>query len=293
MYKVATPKTASILLILSVILNSIGLIFLRSKSQSIDQGMFIVMVGFSLSTPLLGLSSSKLSREHSRTKAESSSASTGTLIIWAFSMLVIYWIYFNFPATLSLPQIIVAQSVVPIAAVYLSGDYRRRPKGDTPWKMAALCLLLAIAASEWKTNSKQQLIVFTILCCAFLTAQTMLRLTLRSYSPLGAHARLSTAIALEVAAYSCITQTPLITRYSVVNGLEFGMLILAIQFGYLTGIRNTPPIASALLLSCAVPISICVQAIWTGNQPTLIQSALGGFYMVTMIAFSLKKTELS
>lgn len=277
-------------LLITICLNSAGLICLRKYSVTPDLGLMVLAIGY------LPMASGILFFRQAPLAAIASTNSNWKWIgAWACGIAGIYALFFKFPQFLSVSQLIVAQSVTPFLAVVVTGDYFSKNGRKEPLqRLLPLGFLLALA---WVKNSSQtgELISFAVVCLAFLVVQTSMRRLAQLKQPFWVLPRFAllsfTLISVFIFCFVMPEQPPKNELFYF--GLAAGLVLIVIQGGYLIGIARTPPLLSALIISSSVPIAIFFEWVLSNRKASFLEAgfAIGYVLSVAAQAFLAKKSE--
>lgn len=272
------------ILLATICLNTVGLIWLRRYSATPDMGLMVLALGYlPMATGILIYRQKPL-----RTVTASAKESSEKILPfwkwiagWSVGLAAIYALFFNFPQFLSVSQLIVAQSVTPLLAVVLTGDYfstevRREPL----LRLLPMALLLTLAAIKSR-GGFGEMVSFAGVCGAFLLVQSSMRRLSRLQRPQWVLPRfaflnfiLISGLVLFLAPPSAMPPAELFYF-----GAAAGAALLLIQGGYLVGIARTPPLLSALVISASVPLAVLLEWVFGRQAPHPVEAFLALGYV--------------
>lgn len=271
-----------------MIFNALGLVYLRTVAHEPSQGFLLLLIAYSFSLPLYPFRKSENDFPDGFIKWKLH----GLFLLWAFSLVGIYFLYFYFPTELSMPHLILAQSTIPLLSVLLlrikkiqPNDPSKKPQ-ESIWVILPLALLLILASQTWESLDSFKSFLFFLLCSFFLGAQVSIRsLAKARSSPWKAQGRL--AIFVIVLLSICVgfqgRQIPSMKPGALIGqGAIMGVALLSIQGLYLIGIQKTAPLLSTLCIASSVPISIFLNAFANGHSVNPLNIAISIGYMATL-----------
>ncbi|MFL5812704.1 MAG: hypothetical protein ACJ763_03935 [Bdellovibrionia bacterium] len=277
-----------LLLVFAVILNTFGLRMIQSHFSDPVSTICAIMVAFSITTIAFVFKDRKLVRELRFSSIVLS-------FFWAIAICAIYWVFLYRKEHIQLSHIIIAQSLAPYFAVYLSGDWRKSSTSELVRESLPLGLLIGLAFVESQGNLLASWGFFVLVCIAFLAAQT----TLRKIAEFQGNSLLTQAcgtawVILLVSLFLC-KQSASFPFEHIIHAWPFGcllgLILVVVQFFYLHGLRNAPPVLGALAVSTSVPLSIFLRVRDGGKMP-LIAIAFSLLYCALLAIGTLLKLRL-
>jgi drug/metabolite transporter (DMT)-like permease len=189
---------------------------------------------------------------------------------WACALVVIYFLYSRFPGTVSFSQLVVIQSMSPFLALFIRVCLGFEKVAKSEWKNALpLLLLLFIAILQW--NPSGNIYVLIGLAVAYLTTQISGR-NFANMPRTQALLILNTATFFLLSAWLMVEKVPVLVGGIPFCGViaGFSVLLFSVQALFLYGIKNTPPVLSALGISSTVPIGILMESIVKKTVPSTL-----------------------
>jgi hypothetical protein len=188
------------------------------------------------------------------------------ILIWSLAYCITYFSFLNFPTLVPLSLVMIGQALAPTIAVLLTGDFR---KDSLNWQSfmvrsyPVLLLILLAALHSSHFGYAAIAVTFGIALC-FTASQWSARKLASLAAPF--HVCSSVALLNGIFLVSLILVNPVFGKIRFEGTLTlhcifFSIGILAIQGTYLTGIRAGGALASSLLLSAGVPVSILLEGI--------------------------------
>lgn len=266
-------------LLTTICLNAAGLIWLRQYSVTPDLGLMVLAIGY------LPMASGILFFQQTPLVLSGAADSPWRWMAgWALGVVSIYALFFKFPQFLSVSQLIVAQSVTPLLAVVVTGDYSSQEKRIEPLqRLLPLSLLLGLA---WVKNGSGvgELASFAAVCFLFLVVQSSMRRLAHLKRPLWVLPRfaLLSFILLSVLISVFARPEQLPGTELLAFSAAAGLVLILIQGGYLIGIARTPPLLSALIISSSVPIAIFFEWLLSSRTPTVLEGGLAICYVMSV-----------
>lgn len=277
-------------LIATICLNTAGLLWLRLYSGSADQGLLILAMGY---IPMA------LGMLHKRPKSRAyielnphKAWKWKWISIWATSVTMIYAVFLINPNLITLSQLIIAQSLIPLLAVIASGDTRSKAgRQESLGKLIPLTLLLVLAwLQPHDARTSGTVFAFALICGCFFLAQLSMRKLARlqdSFWVLPRFALLAMVLVFMTGSLFAKTIVQPQSGELIFYGAMAGLLLFLIQGGYFYGIAQTPPLLSAIALSSSVPISIFAEWSWLGREVSAAEFSLAMGYCLSILAIAI------
>ena len=145
----------------SNILNTLGFLGLRDFSHGDQEFLRIIFFGYAICgfLPFLYFKMWK------RVSIESL-----WFFPWAASLVLIYYLFLNFPGTVSFSQLVVVRSIAPSLALAIQVFLKLETVAKSEWKkIFPLCFLVSIAVFLWKPGGN--FFALSALTISFLIAQ--------------------------------------------------------------------------------------------------------------------------
>jgi hypothetical protein len=210
--------------------------------------------------------------------------------LWSACYCAEYGIFLVYPRLISLSQLIVCNSLAPLAAVYLSQDGKRTrlKRGAKIFAIAPVMLLLGISYLERVKGVSSGLfawaILLVVLACV-VCSQSCARYVARTKSPTWSQPRLTSLNAIFLSVVLCIAlgsaKVRVAASVNFILCLGVGAMILVIQRLYVYGLERADPFISAMTLCTIVPISLGAQVLFEHRAVGIPESALAVGYVLT------------
>jgi hypothetical protein len=211
------------------------------------------------------------------------------LLLWSVCYCITYPLFLYFSSLITLSHLIIAKTVGPTLAVYLSGDWKRNPTSffDKVWSICPLLCLLLLATLQWSSNETHNGImawlIFSVIVVNFATSQWSARIISRQrivyWGPSRLAALNSTVLFSSLSVSGTLALVPFGWSF-VVDSVIMGLLFLAVQGTFVYGLSNTAPLSAGLFVSTSVPISILAEGIASRQVPPMVSLGLGTAYLV-------------
>lgn len=288
------------ILLATICLNTVGLIWLRGYSTTPDMGLMVLALGYLpmaagifiyRHTPLKAVAAG----DHNTEKFFEDSVSHWKWVVaWSAGLSAIYALFFKFPQFLPVSQLIVAQSVTPLLAVVLTGDYFSAQGRREPLQRLFPMVLLLILAAIKSRGGFGEVLSFAGVCGAFLLVQSSMRHLSRLQRPQWVLPRFALMNFALISTLVLFLAPPVKMPSAELFyfGAAAGVALLLIQGGYLVGIARTPPLLSALVISASVPLAVILEWVYARQTPNPAEAflALGYVGAVAAQAFLTQKS---
>lgn len=214
------------------------------------------------------------------------------IVAWSACYCAEYGIFLVYPGLISLSQLIVCNSLAPLAAVYLSQDVKRTSlnSGSKMFTVVPILFLLAISYLERARGAFSNLFAAAILLLVFLAvvcSQSCARYVARTKAPSWSQPRLTILNAVFLTLVLCLILGPssirLLASLKVTLFLAAGAAILVIQRLYVYGLKRADPFISAMTLCTIVPISLGVETMFEHRRLGNSEIALAAAYVVSNV----------
>lgn len=272
-----------LILLITLCLNSAGLILLRLYSETPEIGLIVLGVGY---LPMsLGIF---LFRNQAPLAIVGSRSPWIWIGFWSLGLATIYTLFFQFPEYLTVSQIIIAQSLMPLLAVVVTGEiFSAKAQRESVLRLLPLALLLALAGIRSAEGLGSSL-TFVMVGVAFLVVQASMRKLAQVQRPLWVLPRfaLTNMILLSLIVWSVSGPEVSLPQSFPIACSFAGLALVLIQGGYLVGIARTPPVLSALLISASVPISFFFEWILLARTSSPLETSLAVAYVLSVAGLS-------
>jgi len=275
--------SASIALLTSNVLVCLALILLRHSAADASLRSFYLLAA----NGVAGLLGFLPPRKENELKLDRPSLAVA---VWSACYCAEYGIFLVYPRLISLSQLIVCNSLAPLAAVYLSQDARRTHLNASRklFATAPVLLLLGISYLEGVRSASLSVFAGSILLVVFLTvvcSQSCARYVARTKSPGWSQPRLTILNAVFLAIVLCLvlgtSRIRLLASINMALCLGFGAMVLAIQRLYVYGLKRADPFISAMTLCTIVPISLGMEMIFEHRMLGSAEIILAAGYVLS------------
>ena len=276
---------ASIALLTSNVLVCLALILLRHSAADASIRSFYLLAA----NGVAGLLGFLPPRKENQLKLDRSSLAVA---VWSACYCAEYGIFLLYPGTISLSQLIVCNSLAPLAAVYLSLDSKRTNLNASRriFTVVPVFFLLGISYLERAKGASSSLFAGAILFTVFLAvvcSQSCARYVARTNSPSWSQPRLTVLNAIFLGIVSClvlgIARVRLLAPINIALCLAVGTMILAIQRLYVYGLKRADPFISAMTLCTIVPISLSMEIVFEHRRLGTAEIALAAAYVFSNV----------
>jgi drug/metabolite transporter (DMT)-like permease len=281
-------------LIASNLILSGSLLWLRGYSHKPEQSTFILTAS-NLIISLLLLSK----RISGRPVLPKTRGVLTAVLLWAVSYCVGYYIFLAYPGAIRLSHFIIVQSLAPLCAVLLSGDWKNAESslGGVLVSSFPIVFLLLIAwaipipAEQQQSGAWVKWAVIFIIFLSFLVARTAARVVVRTHNAFWLQSRLGllTGVILLIIQGAQGELARIDFDFSaLLAALALGSLIVAAQAAYMYGLSRTAPVISALFISTSIPIAILMESLWNRTRPSITPTVLSVIYCLSIYLKTIK-----
>jgi preprotein translocase subunit SecG len=218
------------------------------------------------------------------------------ILLWSLSYCITYGAFVWWPHLLPLSVLRIAQTVAPMAAVFITGDWRsdRMTRLEIVLTIAAIGSLIAAVLIQ-STSGIGMVGVGLFVCIAvcYIGSQTAARLLSKAISPLwtSIHLSLSNGIILTGL---LIPQGHFRLSASIAkDALILAVFIPLVQAALLVGLRLAPPLLAGLCLAVAVPCAVIWEAMASRLPIPKPMLAASMIFVLLLAALSILKRRRS
>lgn len=284
-------------ILVSVVLNQLGLIVLRKLSGGPKHGL--VIVAFAYLWVIFGMS---ILRRKDLLKEVSSFFSLQSHIfafIWSAGCGLLYYLFLFYPQFTSITQVVVASSLAPLLSVGIIhvlkvGSPNAR---GTSW-VNAFCMLSILGVIAYRSGVKNgfgNLVAFVLVILAFVATQVSSRAVAWRGRVCGDLVLSNFWIFFGVIVLLGLTsdgsvsipESGLISPQTILASFVLGIFLIFIQVLFARGVSKVGTVTGALASSSSVPLSMLVSHFAIGSALTFVDLSLGILY-VTCISLMTK-----
>jgi len=212
---------------------------------------------------------------------------------WSLGICTILYVFFIHPKILRISHVIIAQSIAPTFAIFLSGDYKLRSKKfhESIFHLLPVFTLIILGILEFNSITTYSIFILLLLIFLYTLVQSSMRKVLLLDDIFSSASRICILNFIILMCFNFFNfSLNQILDFSIIPFiLPFAIVVLIIHLWSFIGIKNLGPIWSALLFSLAIPISILTETILNSASYDIKKISLGLLYTFLIILNKNKK----